>query len=73
MLASDLGRWRVDVRTRVSGAPSSSPWLTECRKKFGAQSRSRTGDLRITSALLYQLSYLGGRGKISNRQVDSET
>jgi hypothetical protein len=40
---------------------------------LGAQSRSRTGDLRITSALLYQLSYLGGRGKISNRQVDPET
>ncbi len=25
-----------------------------------AQSRSRTDDLRITNALLYQLSYLGG-------------
>lgn len=28
-----------------------------------AQSRSRTDDLRITNALLYQLSYLGGKRK----------
>ena len=34
----------------------------------GAQSRSRTGDLRITSALLYLLSYLGGSCDSSNRR-----
>ena len=28
---------------------------------LGAQTESRTRDLRITSALLYQLSYLGNR------------
>jgi hypothetical protein len=26
---------------------------------FGADGRNRTGDLRITNALLYQLSYIG--------------
>ena len=26
----------------------------------GADDRNRTGDLRVTSALLYQLSYIGG-------------
>ena len=28
-------------------------------KKDGADKRSRTSDLRITNALLYQLSYIG--------------
>ena len=27
---------------------------------IGADGRNRTGDLRITNALLYQLSYIGG-------------
>jgi hypothetical protein len=38
----------------------------------GAQSRSRTGDLRITSALLYLLSYLGEGCKVSNRQKQTK-
>ena len=29
--------------------------------KDGANSRDRTDDLRITNALLYQLSYIGGK------------
>ncbi|CAE1143027.1 protein of unknown function [Serratia sp. Tan611] len=28
-------------------------------QKYGADNRSRTYDLRITNALLYQLSYIG--------------
>ena len=30
----------------------------------GAAGRNRTGDLRITNALLYQLSYSGNEGRI---------
>lgn len=31
-------------------------------RAFGADDRDRTGDLRVTSALLYQLSYIGEGG-----------
>ena len=31
---------------------------------IGAADRNRTGDLRITNALLYQLSYSGNEGRI---------
>jgi hypothetical protein len=34
-----------------------------------AQSRSRTDDLRITNALLYQLSYLGMFRKNMDRKI----
>ncbi len=30
-----------------------------CARETGADGRNRTGDLRITNALLYQLSYVG--------------
>ena len=33
-----------------------------------AQNQNRTDDLRITSALLYQLSYLGGTGRKGGRK-----
>ena len=35
------------------------------RKALGAQGGNRTRDLRITSALLYRLSYLGANGNAS--------
>jgi hypothetical protein len=37
---------------------SSSKWLILFLKN-GADERNRTGDLRFTKALLYQLSYIG--------------
>jgi hypothetical protein len=40
-----------------------SPALNESQQTLaanGAQDENRTHDLRITSALLYRLSYLGG-------------
>ena len=33
----------------------------------GADGRNRTGDLRITNALLYQLSYIGGGADYSGK------
>lgn len=39
---------------------TATPKLLFCLIKFGAGNRSRTRDLRITNALLYQLSYTGG-------------
>jgi hypothetical protein len=39
--------------------------------EFGAQTESRTRDLRITNALLYQLSYLGGTGRKGGRKPPS--
>ena len=33
------------------------------KAESGANSRDRTDDLRITNALLYQLSYIGGKRK----------
>ena len=37
------------------------PQITGTLAITGAGVRTRTGDLRITSALLYQLSYTGGK------------
>ena len=34
-------------------------YICELSQKNGAENRIRTDDLRITNALLYQLSYLG--------------
>ena len=34
------------------------------RVGFGAGERNRTADLRVTSALLYQLSYTGAEPKL---------
>jgi hypothetical protein len=34
-------------------------------EKYGADERIRTADLRITNALLYQLSYIGSRSGVS--------
>ena len=36
----------------------------ESRLPAGADERSRTPDLRITNALLYQLSYIGNRDRL---------
>ena len=45
-------------RTRLSGL--GSPCTTDVLIPHGADTRTRTGDLRITNALLYQLSHIGG-------------
>src|SRR5512146_1411498 len=42
---------------KVIGAPDCS--LRMMRLEGGADDRNRTGDLRVTSALLYRLSYIG--------------
>jgi hypothetical protein len=49
----------MDVGWRIAPRPTKTP-LDE-RRFFttGAGGRNRTGDLRITNALLYQLSYAG--------------
>ena len=49
---SSLGR-KSKKATRLGGLFTSS----------GAAGRSRTGDLRITNALLYQLSYSGDKAE----------
>ncbi|CAD5373899.1 hypothetical protein RA210_U40302 [Rubrivivax sp. A210] len=46
--------------------PQKTKGLAEAKPLFlllfsGAGGRNRTGDLRITNALLYQLSYTGAR------------
>ena len=38
--------------------------IAESRLPAGADERSRTPDLRITNALLYQLSYIGNSGRL---------
>src|SRR3970040_1117651 len=42
---------------KVIDAPDCS--LRKMRLEGGADDRNRTGDLRVTSALLYRLSYIG--------------
>ncbi len=49
------------TRERLDSDPEMSIYLVFC----GAQEGSRTPDLRITSALLYRLSYLGGGRNVS--------
>ena len=51
-------RWnRATSKTGAETIRSSCP--SGRRAKDGANSRDRTDDLRITNALLYQLSYIG--------------
>ena len=42
----------------IHGVPKIRPSIAGSTRGF-AQGRTRTDDLRITNALLYQLSYLG--------------
>lgn len=45
---------------RCNPSKKANPWgLASMLGSFGAGERNRTLDLRITSALLYQLSYTG--------------
>lgn len=37
--------------------------------EIGADDQNRTGDLRVTSALLYQLSYIGFETGIKNQKA----
>ncbi len=58
----------------MSGTPRKNPQCLAARgfetfwnlmkRYLGAGGRNRTGDLRVTSALLYRLSYTGVKGKI---------
>jgi hypothetical protein len=41
-----------------------APTGVEALNGDGADDRNRTDDLRITNALLYQLSYVGSKGEI---------
>lgn len=45
--------------SRGAAAPRGKEKAPAKRRGLGAGSRTRTGDLRITNALLYQLSYFG--------------
>ena len=45
-------------RKPESKKPNLESWA-KCLILIGADDRNRTGDLRITNALLYQLSYTG--------------
>ena len=49
-----------DVCRTCSSAAKTPSFLTEKRGFCGACGRTRTGDLRITNALLYQLSHASG-------------
>ncbi len=40
-------------------AKKTAQFIELCGFRDGADDRNRTGDLRVTSALLYQLSYVG--------------
>ena len=52
---------RATRAAEASGTSAESRSVsTEATQSVGAQSGSRTHDLRITSALLCRLSYLGG-------------
>ncbi len=48
-------------RKPESKKPNLESWA-KCLILIGADDRNRTGDLRITNALLYQLSYTGTQG-----------
>ena len=48
-------------RKPESKKPNLESWA-KCLILIGADDRNRTGDLRITNALLYQLSYTGTHG-----------
>jgi hypothetical protein len=50
----------------------ASPASTESQETLatsGAQDENRTHDLRITSALLYRLSYLGNESMLPRREL----
>ena len=58
-----------------SGRPGESDKRKETTdmvisSSFGATSRTRTGDLRITNALLYQLSQSGGEARSASLHID---
>ena len=69
--AGDAGHQNVawGLHPRLSSALASTTW--EGRPN-GAGARNRTADLRITSALLYQLSYTSSEIRAAGSRVDPE-
>ena len=56
-----IGERNTGNRTPPSPGLGEAPCTTRCANSAnGADTRTRTGDLRITNALLYQLSHIGG-------------
>ena len=47
--------------------------LTHLAFKNGAEKRNRTSDLRVTNALLYQLSYFGTVGQCTRAPFQIES
>ena len=54
-----VGVWRLTCGETLRGAGKAKGHRKGGLLEFGAGEESRTPDLRITNALLYQLSYTG--------------
>ena len=51
--------------TSLNGSVGATPQHRKARENTGAEGQNRTGDTRIFSPLLYQLSYLGTSDRAS--------
>jgi hypothetical protein len=60
MVQIDKSRWTL-TETTIQDRRLNTCW------HGGAHDRSRTGDLTLTKGVLYQLSYMGNRKRLSTQ------